>query len=148
MRIVNATKNAVIADSFEECSSFWEQTKGMMFRKEVVPLVFTFPKMQRISLHSWFCPGAMDLIFLDDGWEVVETCSAWEPRNSYRSGKEALVLLELPEGTVWRTKTQVGDTVHIVKDFPFKQTAEPPRVQKSQEKQTVPPRVPVGKSIR
>ena len=90
----------------------------------------------------------MDLIFLDDSWEVVETCSAWERRNSYRSGKEALVLLELPEGTVWRTKTQLGDTIHIVKDFPFIKKAEAHKVQKSPGKPVSPPRVPVGKLNR
>ncbi len=73
----------------------------------------------------------MDLILLDDSWEVVELCSAWEPRSSFRSEKEALVLLELPEGTIWRTKTQMGDTVHIVKDFPFVKKAEAETVQKS-----------------
>lgn len=148
MRIVNATKNAVIADSFEECKTFWEQTKGMMFRRKTVPLVFTFPKMQRVSLHSWFCPDAMDLILLDDSWEVVELCSAWEPRSSFRSEKEALVLLELPDGTIWRTKTQVGDTVHIVKDFPFIKSAKPLEVQKSPEKLVSPPRALGGKPIR
>jgi uncharacterized membrane protein (UPF0127 family) len=115
MPIINKTKDSVLADSFEECVTFWQQTKGMMFRKEVVPLVFKFSKEQKVKLHSWFCPDNIDLVFLDENWEVVETCPEWETRSSYESRNPCLFLLELPHGTIFRTGTQVGDIIHILK---------------------------------
>ncbi|MEM3154004.1 MAG: DUF192 domain-containing protein [Candidatus Woesearchaeota archaeon] len=114
MPIINKTKNSVLADSFEECVTFWQQTRGMMFRKKVVPLVFKFPKEQKVKLHSWFCPGNIDLVFLDENWEVVETFPEWEPGSSYESKRPCLFLLELPAGTIFRTGTQAGDVVHIL----------------------------------
>jgi len=115
MRIVNISRNSVLADSFNECVSFFEQMRGMMFRKKVVPLVFRFPKMQCISLHSWFCPDVMDLVFLDESWEVVELHSDWSKWSSYSPMHSFMFLLELPAGTIAHSKTEIGDIVHIMK---------------------------------
>ena len=115
MPIINVTKNCVIAENFEECRTFWQQTRGMMFRKAVVPLVFIFHKEHTVKLHSWFCPGAMDLVFLDGSWEVVEMWSEWEKRSSYHSKHRAMFLLELPVGSIAQSKIELGDVVHIVR---------------------------------
>jgi uncharacterized membrane protein (UPF0127 family) len=115
MSIINKTRESVLADSFEECRTFWEQTKGMMFRKEVVPLVFIFSKQQIVKLHSWFCPNNMDLVFLDEDWEVVELQPEWEPWSKYIPEKPFMFLLELPRGTIFKTGTQVGDIIHLLK---------------------------------
>jgi len=115
MPIINKTKESVLADSFEECKTWWEQTKGMMFRKEVIPLVFKFPREQIVHLHSWFCPDNMDLVFLDENWEVVELQSEWDTWSSYHPQKQCMFLLELPRGTIFKTGTQIGDAVHIVR---------------------------------
>src|SRR3989344_5744318 len=115
MQINNSTKGTVLAETLEECRTWWEQTKGMMFRPVVVPLVFYFGREKTIRLHSWFCPGEMDLIFLDENWEVVEVYSQWEKRSTYTSRNPALFLLELPADTVAKSKTEVGDIVQIVK---------------------------------
>lgn len=114
MRIVNHSQDSVLADSFEECVTWWEQTKGMMFRREVVPLVFRFPKEQVLKLHSWFCRDSIDLVFLDENWEVVELQSEWENWSSYKSQKQAMFLLELPKGAIFRSGTRVGDVIHLI----------------------------------
>ncbi|MBW2970409.1 DUF192 domain-containing protein [Candidatus Woesearchaeota archaeon] len=115
MSIVNKTRDVVLAGSFEECCSFWQQTRGMMFRKEVVPLLFAFPKEQIVKLHSWFCPDHMDLVFLDENWEVVELQPEWPPWSSYSPGKPFMFLLELPGGTIYRSNTQLGDVINILR---------------------------------
>jgi len=115
MPIVNCTKDTVLAQEFEECRSYWQQTRGMMFRKKVVPLLFVFPKEQITRLHSWFCPDHMDLVFLNENWEVVEVQAEWPTRSSYTPTKPAMFLLELPRKTIWKTQTQVGDVMQIVK---------------------------------
>ena len=114
MPIVNKTKDSVLADSFEECRTFWEQTKGMMFRKNVVPLVFVFPRERIVKLHSYFCPDNIDLVFLDENWEVIELQPEWETWSSYIPQRPFMFLLELPRGTIYKTGTQAGDVVQIV----------------------------------
>ena len=115
MPIINKTKDSILAKNFEECRSFWQQTRGMMFRKQVVPLVFAFRKEQAVKLHSWFCPDHMDLVFLNENWEVVELQAEWPPRSNYVPQRSFMFLLELPRGTIWRTNTELGDIVHIAK---------------------------------
>ena len=115
MQIINKSKDSLLAGSFEECRTWWEQTKGMMFRKQVVPLLFAFPREQVVHLHSWFCPDNMDLVFLDENWEVVELQPEWDTYSSYSSSKKFMFLLELPRGTIYKTGTQVGDVVHILR---------------------------------
>ncbi len=115
MPIINATKDSVLAHSFEECKTYWQQTKGMMFRKKVVPLLFSFPKEQIVRLHSWFCRDNIDLVFLDESWEVVELRPEWEPWDIYSPRKPFMFLLEFPAGTIWKSGTQLGDVVHILK---------------------------------
>jgi len=56
----------------------------------------------------------MDLVFLDENWEVVELLSEWKQRSSYTSQKQAMFLLELPAGTIAESKTEVGDVVQII----------------------------------
>lgn len=115
MPIMNRTRDSILADGFEECNSAWEQTKGMMFRKKVKPLVFNFDNQGVVKLHSWFCPDHMDLIFLDENWQIVELQAEWPPWSSYKSQVPFMFLLELPRGTIYNSRTQVGDVVHIIK---------------------------------
>jgi uncharacterized membrane protein (UPF0127 family) len=113
MPIINNSKDTVLAESFEECRSPWQQFRGMMFRSKVVPLVFFFSREKIMPLHSWFCPDNMDLVFLDENWEVVELQSEWPPRSKYRPRSPSMFLLELPSGTIWKTGTEIGDVVQI-----------------------------------
>ncbi len=113
MPLINITKNKIISEEFEECSTFWEQTKGMMFRKKVVPLVFSFKKEQVVRLHSFFCPGAIDLVLLNEDWLVVELCSEWPVKSSFVSENKCMFLLELPVGSIAESNTELGDVIHI-----------------------------------
>ncbi len=115
MPIVNKTKDSVLSESFEECHTVFHQTLGMMFRKEVVPLVFYFNNEQIVRLHSWFCPAPMDLVLLDENWVVVEMLSEWLPKSTFTSSKQAMFLLELPVGSIAHSGTDVGDVVNILK---------------------------------
>lgn len=113
--IKNITKDKIIASSFEDCRTWWQQTRGLMFRKEIIPLVFTFGKPKRIALHSYFVKEPIDLVFLNDAWEVVELVSEWTPRNTFKSEREAMFLMELPMGTIEKSETEVGDVVHLMR---------------------------------
>ncbi|MBW3019649.1 DUF192 domain-containing protein [Candidatus Woesearchaeota archaeon] len=113
MPIQNATKGTVLAETFAEARTWKEQFMGLMF-KPVSPLVFVFDKEQKVDLHSWFCKGAIDLVFLNDEWEVVELFRELSPWRMYRSKNKALFLLELPAGTVFKSRTEIGDVIQLL----------------------------------
>lgn len=111
--IVNFSKGTELCSSFESCDSVFQQLRGMMFRKNVVPLLFSFPKEQFVRLHSWFCPGLIDLVLLDEQWVVVELLSDWPKRSGFHSKRKCMFVLELPPGTIAKSGTEVGDVVQI-----------------------------------
>lgn len=110
--ICNVTKDTVIADSFEKAETAMQQVRGLMFRK-ITPLVFFFDKEQPVELHSFFCKDSMDLILLNDEWEVVELRREWGPWKTFRSKQKASFLLELPTGSIFNSRTELGDIVHL-----------------------------------
>lgn len=110
--IINKTKKKKIADDYIECSSILSQVRGMMFRKNVIPLVFIFFKERKINLHSFFCKE-MDLVFLNSKFKVVEIKENWKPFSFYFSKKKARILIELPSGAVSKNKLSVGNLVII-----------------------------------
>jgi len=112
MPIVNVTKDTVIAHEYGEARSSWEQFRGLMFRR-VSPLVFFFDAPQKLELHSFFCRGDMDLVLLNDEWEVVELHREWNPWRIFRSRMKVSFLLELPSGSIFSSRTELGDIVHI-----------------------------------
>lgn len=109
--IFNVSKETVIADDFSRAVTPWQQTRGLMFKK-ISPLVFEFSKEQKVSLHSFFC-RTMDLIFLNDEWEVVELYREWSPFCLYFSKEPAKFLIELPPGSIFNSSTMLGDIVHF-----------------------------------
>lgn len=110
--IFNVTKDAVVARSFEEARTSWQQMRGLMFRN-ITPLVFFFDKEQRVELHSFFCRASMDLVLLNDEWEVVELFRDWGPWRTYRSREKASYLIELPAGSIFSSRTELGDIIHF-----------------------------------
>ena len=103
----------IIVKNYEVCDSFFRKLRGMMFRKKTVPLLFSFSKEKRISLHSLFCPGKMDIILLDKNMKVVEIKEGWRNWSFYNSKKQCKYLLELPGGSIAKSRTRLGDSIKI-----------------------------------
>jgi uncharacterized membrane protein (UPF0127 family) len=64
-----------------------------MFRKDSPPLLFTFNKEKKLSIHSFFCKP-FTAIWLDDKKRITKSIKIknWRP-NFYGTGK---YLLEIP----------------------------------------------------
>jgi len=113
MHIINYTKGKTIAENFEKCDTLLKQIRGLMFRRKVVPLVFIHKTEGRRNIHSFFCSGEIDLIFLNKHYEVVEIKPRWKSWSFYRPYSYYTFLLELPAGTISRTDTHIGDVIHF-----------------------------------
>ena len=109
--IINKTNKKKIAGRYLECSSILSQIRGMMFRKKVIPLVFTFSEERKVNLHSFFCKE-MDLVFLNSKFEVVEMKKNWKPFSFYSSKRKAKFLLELPTGSIYK-RIELGDLFSV-----------------------------------
>ena len=101
----------------EKCDSFLKQLRGEMFRKKIKPLLFIFNNERIMRLHSWFCFGKIDLVFLDKNFKVVEIKKGWKNWSFYTSKNKCKYLLELPEGSIVKDKIKLGSKPEDFRKF-------------------------------
>ena len=114
MLIKNFTKKIAISRDGRMCYSSLSKFIGLMFSVEQKnALVFKFKKEIIISLHMLFVFYPIDVIFLDKNKKVVDLKKNFRPFAFYNSKKKARYAIELPSGTINRTKTEIGDKIEF-----------------------------------
>jgi len=108
--LTNLSRKKTIHLPLEIADSEAARTRGLMFRKKVVPILFMFPSESLYPIHSLFVPGKFDAVYLDSEGEVAEKFGAIPPNRLLISPKKnARYLLELPCGMAKKLKIKVGD---------------------------------------
>lgn len=112
--IKNITKKTIISKKKKFCNNIFSKGFGLMFsRKTDKSLVLDFNTEKIISLHMLFVFYPIDVIFLDEKKRVVEIKENFKPFRFYTPKKKARYVIELPESSVKRSKTMVGDRISI-----------------------------------
>ena len=110
IKIKNISKNKILCSNADLCRDVFSKFRGLMFsRNGCKCLIFVFDKKNRISLHMFFVFYTIDVIFLDEKMTVVDQKEKFSPFTVYKSKKNAKYVIELPKGTISRTKTEIGD---------------------------------------
>lgn len=110
--IYNKTKRRIIISKIRVCKSVFCHFKGLMFSKKPdFGLVFVFNWEKRISLHMLFVFYPIDVLFLDSCKKVVEIKENFRPFTAYLPRRKSKFIMELPSGTIKKSKTNVGDTI-------------------------------------
>ncbi len=112
--IRNATKNTVLAQRCRIRRSLFSRCIGLMFAKHMTPTVLAFPYETTADIHTCFVRHYLDVVFLNDHWQVVELVQGLRPWRFYAPKKRAMFVIELPEGTITQSKTKVGDVVNFL----------------------------------
>lgn len=112
----NVTRGTTIATQVEVARSFLARGKGLMLRR-------TFPRGSALvidpcsSIHMFFMRFPIDVLYMDRENRVVRTQQGIKP---WRVGplytRSAKYVIELPVGTIERSKTQVGDQIALPQD--------------------------------
>lgn len=55
----------------------------------------------------------IDILFLDKNKKVIEMKKNFRPFSFYTPEKKARYILELPEGTIKKTRTEIGDKIRF-----------------------------------
>ena len=85
---------------------------GLMFsKKHNNTLIFNFNKEKIIHLHMFFVFYPIDVLFLNKSKVVVDKKENFKPFMFYKSKKKAMYAVELPEGTIKKTKTEISDKI-------------------------------------
>ena len=107
--IRNNTRKTVLSKNAKVCKSIFSKSIGLMFSKKRKSLVFIFEREKIIPLHMLMVFYPIDVLFLSKNREVVEIKEKFMPFSFYTPKNEALYIIELPQDTVKKTKTKVGD---------------------------------------
>jgi len=112
MLIKNITKNKIIEHNAKLCDDELSKFIGLMFSKRRDrALILKFNKEKIISLHMLFVFYAIDVLFLDKNKIVVDKKESFKPFTLYKSKKKAIYAIELPKGTIKKSKTEIGDKI-------------------------------------
>ncbi len=115
MQIYNLTKETALAPRSKSCRNLFSQGIGLMFSKKItnLGLVFIFKKEKIIPLHMLFVFYPIDVLWLDKERKVVQIKEKLKPFHMISPRKKAKYIIELPEGTIRKTETEVGDQIQF-----------------------------------
>lgn len=112
MPLKNVTRNTIIASRSNVADSALGRAVGLMFSKPTQSaMILRFRREIPISLHTYFVFFPIDIMFVDNRLRVVEMVSAMQPFTTYSAKSKASYVVELPAGTIKKTKTKIGDEI-------------------------------------
>ena len=112
MLVSNLTKKVIVHDNARLCNGIFSKFAGLMFsKKKDKALIFKFNKENNVSLHMLFVFYPIDVLFLDKNKVIVDIRENFKPFTFYKSRKKAMYAVELPYGTIKKTKTEIGDKI-------------------------------------
>ncbi|MBI2141455.1 DUF192 domain-containing protein [Candidatus Woesearchaeota archaeon] len=116
MPVKNATRNTIIASRSRIADSAVGRAVGLMFSKPTqAAMVLKFAKETPVSLHTFFVFFPIDIILADGGLRVVELLKAMPPFSTYSARQKAKFVIEVPSGTIAKSKTRVGDRLTFLR---------------------------------
>jgi len=108
---VNLTRGTVLATRLELAADGASRRKGLLGRQGLLPGEGLWIRPCE-SVHTFFMRFAIDLVYLDRKHTVRKVKSAVGPWR-VSACFSAHSVLELPAGTIERSRTEPGDTVEI-----------------------------------
>ena len=112
--ICNQTKQTVLGDDVEVAAGSWSRLKGLLGR----PVNgFTSGKGLLIvpsqGVHTLGMSFPIDAAYMDRDGRVIHVCHRLAPFRIAALKLKSRSVLELPAGTLARTRTEVGDVLEI-----------------------------------
>ncbi|MBI4438750.1 DUF192 domain-containing protein [Candidatus Woesearchaeota archaeon] len=108
--LTNTTRATTISKDYQTMKGILQKAQGLMFKSKVrKPLIFEFSRETRISLHMIMVFCTIDVMLLDRNNKVVELKPCLRPFQLYTSKNKAKYAIELEEGAIKKSKTELGD---------------------------------------
>ncbi len=111
--IRNKSRDKVLCKEKHVLKSMFSKAIGLMFHFKIknTGYVFVFSKPRRQSMHMFFVFFPIDVLFLDKEKKVVEIKENFRPFTFYNSEKRVKYVIELAQGAVKKSKTEVGHKI-------------------------------------
>jgi len=112
MKIINVTKDAVLADEAIIADTFLKRLRGLLGSKE-------FKNGQAVvikpcnSIHTFFMRFPIDVLFVDKNHKIIAAVSHMPAFRISKIYFNAVYVVELPAGLIKTTSTSAGDLLEI-----------------------------------
>lgn len=110
MRVINQTRNQVLADTVIMADSFFTRLRGLLGRSGLDPGCCLVLKPCQ-SIHTMFMKFDIDVLFVDKHNIALHLISGLPPFRFSGIVRDAYLVMEFPAGTLARTGTSAGDTI-------------------------------------
>lgn len=113
--IMNKTRNIVLGKNSIIRKTPLQLSAGLMFHKKLSDegMIFFLDENKKISFHMFFVFFPIDIIFLDGNKRIVDMKENFKPFRIYNPKQKAKYAIELPKGTISKTKTEIGDQIEF-----------------------------------
>jgi uncharacterized protein len=113
MRIINQTKNTLLAQEVFVAKSILARTKGLLGRKAFLPgeAIILDPCN---SVHTFFMLFAIDILFVSKDYRVVKAIPNLRPNRATSIYWHSKMVIELPVGSISLTNTRAGDQLQLL----------------------------------
>lgn len=109
--IRNFSKNITLSEKEYYAVDFFSRFRGLIGQDFSRFDGMIFPECG--AVHTCFMKMKIDIVFLDESWKVVEVFPEVSPWKLCLHASGASVTVELPAGTIFRTKTEKGDMLRL-----------------------------------
>jgi uncharacterized protein len=113
MRIINSTKDSILADKAVMADRAFSRARGLLGRKE-------FNKGEAMvlkpcnSVHTFFMRFAIDVVFVDKNNKVIGMLLCLKPFRITGICWQSKQAIELPVGTILSSNTTKGDSLSLI----------------------------------
>ncbi len=113
MKIINQTKNTVLAENTVVADRLLSRIVGLLKRKDFKPGDALIIKPCN-SIHTFFMRFSIDALFVDNHNRVIASAPSLTPFHISPIYFNAAYVIELPVGSIASSATQKGDTLTII----------------------------------
>jgi uncharacterized membrane protein (UPF0127 family) len=113
MKIINKTKNTVLAEDAVAADTVFSRLKGLLGRKAFIKgeaLIITPCN----SIHTFFMRFPIDVLFVDKNNKIVKVLAQLSPFRFSKLYWKSKTVVELPSGKINSTQTQYGDSLQLL----------------------------------
>ncbi|HNW39399.1 MAG TPA: DUF192 domain-containing protein [Candidatus Omnitrophota bacterium] len=113
MRLINQTKNTILAEDVLVAGTPFKRIKGLLGKKVFLPdqAIILAPCN---SIHTFFMRFAIDVIFVDNDYKVIKVLTRFNPNRFSSICWNSSITIELPAGKLVATNTQVQDQLKLL----------------------------------
>ena len=111
-KIINLTKNKILAEDVILSTSFLKRLTGLLGYKSLEKNQAMILQPAN-SVHTFFMRFPIDVLFVDRNNIVIKTVSNMVPFRATAIYFKSLVVIELPSGMISTTQTAEGDYLQI-----------------------------------